>query len=140
MDSHGGWLASVLDLARISRGLDASKAERLLGRRSLRRLWARPSGLSGHDIWSPVLKQWYASGWHVRIAGPRGELEQWHGGRLPGSASRWVRQADGVQWIVLFNQDRGRDGILLPAALEPRLREALSRVSDWPELDLFEPR
>ena len=140
MDSHGGWLASAVDLARLSQALDHPKRSHLLSRRSVRRLWARPPGLAGHDVFGRMLARWYGCGWNVRVAGARGELEQWHDGRLPGSSSKLVRQADGIQWVVLFNQDRGAEGTLLSAAVEPRLREALARVRDWPELDLFELR
>lgn len=128
LDAHGGWLASAPELARLAAALDHPKRSGLLGRRSVRRLWERPPGRAGHDALGRLYADWYGCGWRVGVAGPRGELEQWHEGRLPGSSALLVRQADGLRWALLFNQGRGADGRMLAAALEPRLREAFDAV------------
>ncbi|MEM7245655.1 MAG: TonB family protein [Acidobacteriota bacterium] len=131
-----GWLASAENVALFASTFDRPRRCPLLPRRLIRQLWARPPGLAGHDRYGRMRVRHYGCGFQVRTVGYWGEHELSHEGLLPGSSSLLISQPDGVQAVVLFNQDRGADGVVLSAAIAPVLRELLRGVDRWPDLDL----
>jgi N-acyl-D-amino-acid deacylase len=127
MDSHGGWVASTVDLLRFVTGVD--------GRAN------RP------DILSPGLVAemtssgpavcasgacYYAFGWLVRPT--QGDATWWHGGSLPGTTSILVRSYHNFSWVALFN---ARAGTTFDSELDATLWSALAQVTSFPTHDLF---
>jgi hypothetical protein len=51
---------------------------------------------------------------------------------LEGSSSLAVRRPDGVDYAVIFNQDRDAAGIELSAEVAPLLRKAIDGIANWP--------
>lgn len=119
MDSHGGWLASVVDLVRF-----ASSLGKVLDEKSLSVMFEKPSNAGN----APAF---YACGWMVRPVGADHQ-NTWHTGGLPGTSSLLVRRHDGLTWAAVFNE-RLRD-----EKLDPALHRAADAVREWPKGDLFE--
>ena len=134
MDSHGAWVASARDLLRFARDFDDPKSSRLLAPGSIATMFARPEGTAGIGKDGKPRRSWYACGWAV-VAGK----EQNHGGSLPGTTTRLVRRADGIDWVVLFNTRRDRRRVRIrPDRVHATISRFLGCVKDWPTGDLFE--
>jgi CubicO group peptidase (beta-lactamase class C family) len=124
MDSHGGWIASAPELVKFASAWDDPDAEKVLSRKSVAAMFDRP----------PVLKPeavWYGCGWDVRDVG-RERINTWHTGLLPGTSTLMVRRSDGLDWVVLFNQDRDKDGKVLSDLIDPLVHQAADAVKRWP--------
>jgi CubicO group peptidase (beta-lactamase class C family) len=125
MDSHGGWLASAVDLTRFAQIYDGSFS--VLNSTSISHAFAKPEIGINSDGW------YYGCGWQVRpVTGGR---NTWHNGSLPGTYSLLVRRFDGIGWAVLFDQ---RDD---PSAksyddIDPLLEDTANKVKTWPTKDL----
>ncbi len=113
MDSHGGWIASALDLARFAAALDVDNPQAVLKAGSLALMVTRPN----IPQWEGA-SSYYALGWHVR-PGMRNEII-WHTGSLPGSTGVLYRAADGLVWAALFNShpDSSGDAFLVDLITE----------------------
>jgi N-acyl-D-amino-acid deacylase len=133
LDSHGGWIASGMDLLRFLRVVEGSGGQpKLLTDETLATMTAY-QGLPG-DGQSP--DSYYALGWNVQFPGtPR---EEWsHSGALSGSnATLLTRRVDGISYAVLFNS-LPTDYAAFFNELIPGIRAAINSVPRWPEKDLF---
>jgi N-acyl-D-amino-acid deacylase len=128
MDSHGGWVASTVDLLRFVGGVD--------GRAN------RPDILSAGLVaemttnGAPVCAAgacYYAGGWLVRPT--QGEANWWHGGSLPGTTAILVRSYHNFSWVALFNARSGTGNF--DGELDAALWNALAGVTSFPTHDLF---
>jgi CubicO group peptidase (beta-lactamase class C family) len=136
MDSHGGWLASAVDLVRFAAALDSSNSNCLLNLDTRRLLYEPPAVPVSRKPDGTLASAFYACGWQVRPVGTKGKANYWHNGSLPGTATMLVRRADGLAWAALFNQ-RSEDSKLSDNAIDPALHRAADAVSEWPIEDLF---
>jgi N-acyl-D-amino-acid deacylase len=105
MDSHGGWLASAVDLLRFVDSIEgAGKLPRLLTPESVAAMTARPAP----PLWAGS-DHWYGMGWEVRAA--PGGFNWWHTGSLDGTTTLMVRAGNGFSWVALFNgRPKDKDG------------------------------
>jgi N-acyl-D-amino-acid deacylase len=120
MDSHGGWLASAIDLVRF-----ASSLGKVLDEKSLATMVDRPAI-------AEKAPAFYGCGWMIRPVGEDGKVNTWHFGSLPGTSTLLVRRHDGLVWAALFNERLKSD------AVDPGLHKAADAVKEWPKGDLFE--
>jgi N-acyl-D-amino-acid deacylase len=127
LDSHGGWVASAIDLVRFATALDGSREPCLLKPESRRLLETRPSPLAKTSAY-------YGLGWNVRPVGKGANW--WHNGSLPGTMTLLVRTHNGLCWAALFNL-RPQDQRAFLAELDRVIWEAVGRVPKWPQQDLF---
>ena len=133
MDSHGGWIASAVDLVKFAAALDDRDHCGVLSRESIDTMFARPEGGAGVDEQGQPKPAYYACGWNVRPVGTSGASNTWHGGSLPGTSTLLVRRHDGIDWAVLFNR-RERSGKLRPSHdADQRINQALNAIRRWPE-------
>ncbi|TDD79563.1 class A beta-lactamase-related serine hydrolase [Actinomadura darangshiensis] len=125
MDSHGGWLATAMDLTRFAGIYDGGTS--VLSSASIKQAFAKPETGINDDGW------YYGCGWDVRPV--TGGLNTWHTGGLPGTFTLMVRRYDGLTWAALFDQrqegDAPSDG-----ALDSALHKAANAVKTWPTGDL----
>jgi len=135
MDAHGGWIASVVDLARFAATLDNPRRNPLLKPATSREMYAPPPPPVSRDKSGTLKDAWYGCGWSVRPT-RKNRANYWHNGSLPGSATLLVRRDDGLSWVALFNQ-RSEDGNLPDSAIDPALHRAADSVAEWPTRDLF---
>lgn len=117
----GGWVASPAEFLRFVSVIDANEdVPDLLSKSSLRKMMSRPNGAS------PI-------GW---------AYGSWDGnwirtGNLAGSSAILKRQQNGLCWIFITNTSSWK-GSRFPRYMESMFRTASSRVSEWPEHDLFD--
>jgi CubicO group peptidase (beta-lactamase class C family) len=120
MDSHGGWLATATDLARIIVRVDGVAAKPdILQSSTISTMTTKPSGSD------------YACGWQVNAAN-----NWWHTGGLPGTATEIVRAGNGFSWVILCNSrnttdafNTAMDNLLWPAVL--------NTSTPWQDIDQF---
>jgi CubicO group peptidase (beta-lactamase class C family) len=131
MDSHGGWIASAVDLVRFSAALDKTAERKILHPASIKTMFARPqSGGTSSDVY-------YACGWSVRRVGVAG-LNTWHTGALPGTSTLLVRRFDGLNWAVLFNTRSTADGQYLAGVIDGLVHLAVDQVKKFPDPELLD--
>jgi N-acyl-D-amino-acid deacylase len=132
MDSHGGWLSTAEDLARFGAAFDDPENCRVLKAESVRLMFSRPA----NDVYpSPETNSgeyYYGLGWLVRPRGEQGQVNTWHTGSLPGTATLLVRRHDGVNWVVLFNARQDRGVRHLTRTIDPLMHQAANAVAEWP--------
>ncbi len=137
MDAHGGWIASVVDIARFAAGMDGRGPKRVLNQESMKRMYEEPPPPVLPRADTKQSRMWYGGGWNVRPMGKNGEANYWHSGGMPGTASLLVRRYDGITWAVIFNSDLvGDDNPQL--LLDRQLHVAANAVKEWPKEDLFD--
>jgi CubicO group peptidase (beta-lactamase class C family) len=122
MDSHGGWIASPTDLARLMVASDGFRTKPdFLQVRSID-MMTTPS----------VQYPGYAMGWFVNNSG-----NWWHTGSLAGSSALMARLQNGLIWVVVFNGNPQSPAYF--SALDQLLWKATGKVKMWPAHDLFNP-
>ncbi len=138
MDSHGGWIASAVEMVRFAAALDVPEECPVLKPESVRELFVQPDGPAGYKPDGADSIPWYGWGWNVRPAGRKGGLNAWHTGSLDGTSTLLVRRHDGTNWAVLFNTREDADGKVLSGQIDPLIHRAADAVSHWPEIDQFD--
>lgn len=129
MDSHGGWVASAIEVARFLTAFDDTADTLLLSPSSLSALKTEPP--TGRDSFGA----YYGAGWMVRPL-DEGRHNLWHFGMLPGSYTYMVNRQAGPNAVALFNQAGDASGLDY-TAIDGLLRRAGERVGTWPTHDFF---
>jgi N-acyl-D-amino-acid deacylase len=126
MDSHGGWVSSIVDLLRFVAGVDG-RANRpdILSAALVAQMTSNGSAAC------PGGACYYAGGWFVHPT--QGDATWSHGGSLPGTTGVLVRSYHNFSWVALFNARSGSFGTELDGALW----NALAGVTSFPAHDLF---
>ena len=128
LDSHGGWIASPIDLARLVTALDGSGSPTVLRPESVEIMVARPN---------PPLRdtsRHYGMGWSIRPK--QDDANWWHAGSLPGTRTLLVRTHHGGVWAAFFNS-RPEARSEFGSELDKTMWLAFREVTTWPEHDLF---
>ena len=136
MDAHGGWIASVVDLARFAAALDDPSRCPLLKAAAFSSMYAPPPAPVSRKPDGSLNDSYYSCGWSVRPVGKNGKANYWHNGSLPGTTTLLVRRADGLSWAALFNQ-RSEDKNFPDGAIDNALHRAAAAVAEWPAHNLF---
>lgn len=137
MDSHGGWIASVTDLAAFASAFDDRDHSPLLQKETIEQMFQRPPGPAGHEPDGREKDVFYSCGWLNRVVGP-GRINHWHTGSLNGTATILIRRHDGRNLIALLNtrvspssDHLGKEiDQLLHQAADEALRELAAASSD----------
>lgn len=120
MDAHGGWIASVQDLAKILAALDGRENRPdILSPEDLKLLWQ-----GSHS--NPE----YGLGWMLNAKGAA-----WHTGSLPGTSALMAQLPDSTGWVLLFNGRHNQDGYFQD--MDQLMWRALPPGRYWPDQDLF---
>lgn len=119
MDSHGGWIATPIDLVRFLVRVDkfTTKPD-ILKTTTLTTMFTASSANAG-----------YAKGWSVNSV-----PNYWHNGSLPGEQAIAVRTADGFTWSVLVNT---RTGGNFGGDLDALMWDIKNAITFYPSFDLF---
>ncbi|WP_254509829.1 serine hydrolase [Anatilimnocola floriformis] len=123
LDSHGGWIASAVDLVRFAAAFDEPEKCPLLKAGSIVSMFSPPPIKYGET--------YYALGWQVRPLRNK-QRNAWHTGSLPGTSTILIRRHDGLNIAVLFNSRVSPTAQHLTRELEGPLHAALDEVRDWP--------
>jgi len=130
LDSHGGWVASAIDLVQFASSIDGLKSPFFLKPETVRLMLSRPT----LRVWASS-SHYYALGWLVGPVGSSG-MNWWHDGSLPGSRTILVRTYHGLAWAALFNTRPKEDSRFINE-VDQGLWKAASEVATWPKHDLF---
>jgi N-acyl-D-amino-acid deacylase len=136
-DAAGGWVASIVDLARFASALDDHKRCKLVGEKSIHLMYKRPAGKAGYKQNGKPRSFYYACGWNVKQIS-EGKFDSWHYGLYDGSSALLYRRNDGLNAVVLFNSDRNSFGQPLHHLILKPLQEAIDAIKKWPDLNLFQ--
>lgn len=136
MDSHGGWIASALDIVRFATAFQDKANSPLLTAESIETMFARPDAPVGNDAQGQPRRNFYACGWAVDLPTPEGKPgQQHHNGMLMGTAAVMRRRDDGLCWAALFNAALGRRDMYIGAPVVAGMEEALASITSWPTAD-----
>jgi len=135
MDSHGAWIASVIDLVRFGSAVGNFKKSKILSPRSIAAMTQRPEGAAGLDSKGKPKPIFYGLGWFVRPAGDK--PSRWHTGSLDGTAALLALRHNDLCWAVLFNTRATPKGSHAGRKIDPLLHKAAAAVKEWPKHDLF---
>lgn len=138
MDSHGGWIASAVDLARFAAAFDDPENCPLLSAESIALMYGRPEGLAGYTADGKPKSSFYSLGWFNRPVDSGRAANHWHTGSLPGTAAILIQRHDGKNFVALMNSRVSPTGNHLGRMIDPLLHQAAGEVQTWPEIDLFE--
>lgn len=136
MDSHGGWIASAIDLARFGAAFDDPAKCPILSAASIELMYGRPPGLAGHDEAGKPKETFYSLGWSNRVV-ERDKTHHWHTGSLSGTATILIRRADGRNLIALLNTRVSPTSNHLSRDLDALIMNAADAVTEWPGEDHF---
>jgi len=136
MDSHGGWIASPIDLLRFQTGVDgrAPPAD-LISPTSIAAMTANPSVPSCTPTGGttpPSTNVWYGFGWQVNKYD-----NWWHSGSLPGTSTWVVRDTGGYGFALFFNT-RPQDSTPLFTRLDGDPWSALAAAPPFLDGDWFD--
>lgn len=134
MDSHGGWIASAVDLARFASLLDHPSEQTVLRDDSLKEIYKRPPAPAWIEEDGKLTDYYYGCGWLVRPVGNKANY--WHAGVLPGAYSLLVRRHDGLSWVVLFNECTIAE-LTGYGDIDMALHHAAAHVTEWPSGNMF---
>ncbi|MEY2410828.1 MAG: hypothetical protein QOF48_3498 [Verrucomicrobiota bacterium] len=136
MDSHGGWIASAVDLVRFATALNDPARSPLLKSETFAQLSEPPSPPVSRDAAGRLKEYYYGCGWQVRPVGSDGKANYWHNGSLPGTSTYLFRLWNGISYAILFNQRS--EGKKDDSLIDPALGRAAAAVTKWPDKDSFE--
>jgi N-acyl-D-amino-acid deacylase len=134
-DSCGGWLGTAADMVSFASSLDDPRTCPVLSPASIALMFRRPpgpAGLLGHKPGALPSPTWYGCGWVVLVDPKTGHMTTSHAGLLYGTSSLVVRRWDGVDYAVVFNQERNATGTELSDLIAPLLRRAIDGITNWP--------
>lgn len=135
MDSHGGWLASAVDLARFAAAFDDPNHCPILSAASIELMHGRPPGLAGYDEAGKPKETFYSLGWSNRFHGDK--LTHWHTGSLSGTATTLIRRSDGRTLVVLLNTRVSPQSTHLSRDLDVSIQRTANNITTWPTENLF---
>ena len=134
MDSHGGWVGSVVEMARFATLFDFPGNNPVLCPDSIDKMFALPENMNAENYnWGEF---YYGLGWAVKDFGG-GNRNVWHEGSLPGTHTLMVRRKDGLSWIAFFNQRDDSSGLDY-SEIDTMLHDAADSILVFPEHDFFE--
>jgi N-acyl-D-amino-acid deacylase len=131
MDSHGGWLASAVDLVKFVSAVDDRPGSAdILRSETIKLMLERPDlqQYAGKD-------EYYAKGWDVDS-----EEGNWrHAGALWGNSAFIMRAGkEGLNWAATFNLLPWREmENYFKELIHETFWQAAEGVKAWPEHDLF---
>jgi CubicO group peptidase (beta-lactamase class C family) len=128
-DSCGGWIGSAADLVKFQTAFDDPNHCPLLNSANVNRLFARPAGLL--PVPAGRLASWVGCGWAVNEIAP-GRFNISKTGAFVGTSSMMEHQPDGIDWAVVFNQDKDDQGAELSPTFSPVMHRIINTIQQWP--------
>jgi N-acyl-D-amino-acid deacylase len=129
MDSHGGWVASPIDILRFISVVDNRPVPPdILSQSSISNMIARPS-----PPWGATQEPYYGMGWLVRNTPDN----WWHDGALPGTRTEMIRAGNGLSWVILCNTRAYNDSAMY-SDMDNLGWQAQSMIASWPTNNFFD--
>jgi uncharacterized protein (TIGR03437 family) len=128
-DADGGWVGSVVDLAKFTAMLDGTRPRRAVSVES----WAAMLAQTPRNTWVDAVGSY---GLGLFVTPQLGGLTWDHGGSYPGTRSYFWRFANGICYVFLFNGD-SKDQNSLIVDVANSVFSVLANLTNWPDHDLF---
>jgi N-acyl-D-amino-acid deacylase len=130
----GGWRVSAVDMVRLLTALDGSRGKPLLKEQTFQQMLALPP---------PPLKPkangvYNGLGWpSVKVSGKT--FAYAHEGQFPGARTFMKRNANGVNWALLFNVSMDLDQVDVSAISQVvrDIHERVEALKEYPDIDYF---
>jgi CubicO group peptidase (beta-lactamase class C family) len=144
MDSHGGWLASAVDLVRFVVHVDGSPTKPdILSAATIQTMTTRTQVKDTDNRYPNYAKDWAVG--KIAIGNPLPgttssipfrDANWWHVGNLDGTLSLMVRKGGGsFCWAALVNRWQWDSSMI--EDLDNLMWKIVNTVSTWPDHDLF---
>ncbi len=134
MDSHGGLIASAVELARYLSNLDTPAAPNaLLNQSSIDRMYSLPQN---YPLPYHAGDYYYAEGWAVRDYG-NGLRNTWHEGSLPSTTAWVVRTEYGWDYAVILNRRDETGQTDYGGEIDTAMWNAYGQITQWPSGNEF---
>jgi hypothetical protein len=114
-EAHGGWIASVVDLAKFGSAFDVPRRCRVLSPRAIEAMFARPIGHLGLDEAGQPKRKFYGFGWFVSYGSEGPTI--YHAGNLRNSTGALYRRPDGLNFAFVLNVPKTEGDTPFSAAL-----------------------
>jgi len=120
MDSHGGWIASTVDLLKFAVRVDGNSSKKdILKSNSINTI--QTSSYGGK----------YGKGWDLKGSG---SLMQ-HGGLMGGTTAHLKLMDNGIYYAFAVNKYNGDDS---PSSdMRKAIEDGIKAITYWPSIDLF---
>lgn len=126
MDSHGGWLASPIDLVRFAVRVDGKPGKPdIINAGSFAAMTSSTSYAT-----NPVKTVSYGKGWRLTPGGFE------HRGALPGMQSKLAVRNDGFTYAIIINS-RAINKDKFSSDFNDLISNLISEIGSWPGYDLF---
>ena len=129
-DADGGWIGSVIDLAKFVSMLDGTRPRALFSRQGFASMVAE----TPRNTWVPGSPNWYGFG--LFVVAQMGGITWSHGGAAPGTNTWFYRFANGLCYAFVFN-GATQDHAYPNAYTSQPVWDALAAATVWPNDDLF---
>ncbi|WP_420571576.1 serine hydrolase [Kordia sp.] len=123
MDSHGGWIASSVDLLRFMVRVDGQSSKKDILKSSTIKIMTTGSSANSK----------YAKGWSVSGG-------NWsHGGSMAGTGTILKKMDNGVSYVILTNYSKQykKGDPTHRGELKKAMEQGIGAIKFWPNLDLF---
>jgi CubicO group peptidase (beta-lactamase class C family) len=123
MDSHGGWIASSVDLMKFMVRVDGQNSKKDILKSSTIKTMTTGSSV----------RPSYAKGWTVSGA-------NWaHGGSMAGTGTYMKKMSSGVSYVILTNLSKKykKGDPTHNGELKKAIEKGIGAIKFWPNLDLF---
>jgi N-acyl-D-amino-acid deacylase len=134
VDAAGGWIASVVDLARFLTNLDGSRGEPVLNEKTRQLMLAPPP--------KPIKPReggdYFGLGWDSVFVKERA-FGYFKGGNYQGMRTFMKRLPTGVSWVLLYNASMDFDPQDMQVAGDTvrKARRLVEEFDKYPDIDLF---
>ena len=134
LDSHGGWIASAVDLVKLAAALDLTDGGRRtrggLLKSATERLMFSPQTTITKPGEGGSGGAYYGLGWNLK--NEDGQLVPRHGGALACTAASLMHFPDGTNLAILTNLGQTEDGKFLGRQMEEPLTKLVRETKTWP--------
>ncbi|MEM6720544.1 MAG: serine hydrolase [Bacteroidota bacterium] len=123
MDSHGGWIASAVDMMKFMVRVDGQSSKKDILKKTTISTMTKGSSVNGG----------YAKGWSV-------SGRNWsHGGSMAGTGTLLKKMDNGVSYVILtnFSKEYEKGETSHRSALKKAVEDGIKAIKSWPSLDLF---
>jgi N-acyl-D-amino-acid deacylase len=134
VSASGGWIASVVDMARFLTNMDGSRGEPVLSEK-LRLAMVEPPP---EPIKPRADGTWFGLGWDMAVLKGK-EFGYFKDGSYQGMRTYMKRLPNGVNWVLLYNASMEFDSLDLnmAAATIQEVRRLIESLEKHPDVDLF---
>lgn len=121
MDSHGGWIASSVDLMRFMVRVDGQSSKKDILKASTFKTMTTASSVNSG----------YAKGWGVNSTATLMS----HGGGMGGTATTLKKMNNSISYAILSNSSGNGAG--QGSAMNKAIEDGIKAIKSWPAVDLF---